>query len=91
MSQEKVNKYKEYKAHKKEILAKEKKKKFLTKIALYIAGIVIVGGIAVAIGITVRNEYRAYLASKPNYDASSLVISDMAGVLEEEETSAAEE
>ena len=40
-----------------------------------------VGG---AIGITIRNEYQAYLNGQPNYDTTQMLVGDLAGVLTEE-------
>ncbi len=85
MSQEKVNKYKEQKANRKEILAKEKRNKKLSKIAWISAAVIIVVGIVTALGIEIHRWYNdEYLPSLPTYSAETLVISDLAGVLEEE-------
>ena len=85
MSQEKVNKYKEQKANRKEIIAKEKRAKKLSKIAWISAAIIIVVGIVAALGIEIHRWYvNDYLPSLPTYSAETLVISDLAGVLEEE-------
>lgn len=85
MSQEKVNKYKEQKANRKEILAKEKKAKKLSKIAWISAAVIIVVGIVAALGIEIHRWYvKDYLPSLPTYSAETLVISDLAGILEEE-------
>ncbi len=84
MSVEKVNKYKEEKANRKEILEQQKKKAKQTRVAL-IAGVVVVVALIVgAIGLTVRNEYQAYLNAQPNYDASQMLVGDLAGVLVDE-------
>lgn len=91
MSQEKVNKYKERKANRKEILQKEKRNRKLEKAAWIIVFALIIAGIAAAIGIEIHNWYEnTYLPSRPDYTTESLIISDVAGVLEEE-TEAAEE
>ena len=50
MSQEKVNRYKEYKAHRKEILAKEKRKKLIARITGWTLLALVVVGIAGGIG-----------------------------------------
>ena len=92
MSQEKVNKYKEQKANRKELLAKEKRNKKLGKAAWIIVFVLIIAGIGTAIGIEINNWYKnTYLPSKPNYNAESLVISDVAGILESETESASED
>lgn len=92
MSQEKVNKYKEQKANRKELLAKEKRNKKLGKAAWIIVFVLIIAGIGTAIGIEIHRWYEnTYLPSQPDYSAESLVISDVAGVLEEETETAAED
>lgn len=90
MSVEKVNKYKEEKANRKEILEQQKKKAKQGKailIAVVVAVVVLVAG---AIGITVRNEYKAYLNAQPDYSASQMLVGDLAGVLAEETEAAGE-
>ena len=85
MSQLKVDKYKEYKKNKKEILAKQKRKKKIEKIATWTITIGILGGLAVAVGVTIYNEYQQKLASLPDYTSSSYMLSDLTGVLSMEE------
>ena len=84
MSVEKVNKYKEEKANRKEILEQQKKKAKQTKTAMIAGAVVVVALIVGAIGLTARNEYKAYLNAQPNYDASQMLVGDLAGVLAEE-------
>ena len=84
MSVEKVNKYKEEKANRKEILEQQKKKAKQTRAALIAGAVVVVALIVGAIGITVRNEYKAYLNAQPDYSATQMLIGDLAGVLEDE-------
>ncbi len=86
MSQEKVNKYKEYKKNKKQILAKQKKKKALDKILVGAVCAVVVLGLVAALGVTFRNMYRDYLASIPDYQVSGYVLDDLTGILAETET-----
>lgn len=86
MSVEKVNKYKEDKKNRKTILEKERKKKRLFRIGGWAAGIVIVAALVVMLGLTARNAYKDYQASRPDYSSDSLVISDMTGILDELET-----
>ena len=81
MSVEKVNKYKEEKANRKEILEKQKKQAKAVRTGVIAGGILAAALIVGAIGITIRNERRAYLASLPDYNATSMVVGDMAGVL----------
>ncbi len=84
MSVEKVNKYKEEKANRKEILEQQKKKAKQTKTAMIAGAAVVVVLIAGAIGITVRNEYNAYLNAQPDYSTTQMLVGDLAGVLADE-------
>ena len=85
MSQEKVNKYKEEKANRKETIAKKKRQQARNKmIAIAVAVVLAVGAVG-AIGLTIRNEYKAYINSLPSYSSTSFVVSDDAGVLSTEE------
>ena len=65
---------------------KEKRELFFWKLG----GIVFVVAVVVAICITGVNQFRAYQASRPDYNRTEMVVSDMAGVLEAESESAAE-
>lgn len=91
MSQEKVNKYKEYKKNRKEILAKEKRKQKIEKAAAYAVIGVFCAGVVGAIGVTAWNQHKAALAARPNYKSESYIVGDMNGILadptEEENTS----
>jgi len=84
MSVEKVNKYKEEKANRKEILEQQKKKAKQTRAALIAGAAVVVALIVGAIGITVRNEYKAYLNAQPDYSTTQMLAGDLAGVLQDE-------
>ena len=85
MSVEKMNYYKEQKAHRKENLAKEKRRKQTRHAAWVALGVIVAVGLCGAIGLTGYNAYRSYEAAKPDYSATSLVIGDVAGVLSMEE------
>ncbi len=92
MSVEKVNKYKEEKANRKETLAKQKKKAKAVKAGLITGGVVIVALLAAAIGLTIRNERIAYLNSRPDYNTTAMILGDLSGVLATEaETEASTE
>ena len=84
MSQEKVDKYKEYKKNKKKILKKEKNKALAEKLAAYAVGFAIIAAIIIAAGMGAVNSYKSYLSSRPNYDRTAYVLSDFSGVLETE-------
>lgn len=86
MSQAKMDKYKEYKKNKKQILAKQKKKKMLDKILVGTVCAVVVIGLIAALGVTFRNMYRDYVESLPDYQVSSYVLDDLSGIMEETET-----
>lgn len=84
MSREKVEKYKDYKKNKKEILAKEKRKLRIEKLTLTLAAVIMIGAISGGIGLSVYNGYKRGLALRPNYDREQLVINDMSSILAEE-------
>lgn len=86
MSQAKMDKYKEYKKNKKQILAKQKKKKMLDKILVGVVCAVVVIGLVAALGVTFRNMYRDYIESIPDYQVSGYVLDDLTGILAETET-----
>ena len=91
MSLEKVNKYKKDKKNRRQILEREKKKNARARIAGWIIGIAITAGLVAVLGLTAKNAYTNYQASKPNYTADSMVVNDMTGILNEldaEETEA---
>jgi len=81
MSQEKVNKYKEQKANRKELMAQEKRKKARNKLIAIVVTVIVAVGAVGAIGLTIRNEYKAYIDSLPSYGTTSFVLTDEAGVL----------
>lgn len=85
MSQEKVNKYKEEKANRKELIAKQKRQKARNKLIAIVVAVVLSVGAVGAIGLTIRNEYKAYIDSLPTYSSTSFIVSDDAGVLSTEE------
>ncbi|KIR03145.1 hypothetical protein P261_01960 [Lachnospiraceae bacterium TWA4] len=91
MSQQKVDRYKQEKANRRENLKKQKKKKLWTKIGLYGLAAVLTCGIVGGIGLTINNQYKAYIASQPDYSSTSKVIPDYANILADETESAAEE
>lgn len=81
MSVEKVNKYKEEKANRKEWIEKQKKQAKAMRAGVIAGAVVVVVLIVGAIGLTIRNERKAYLAALPDYNASTMIVGDMAGVL----------
>lgn len=91
MSQKKVDQYKEQKAKRKELVEKERKQKKRMKALLIAVVIVVIAGIGTGIGFTIRNQYIKIQNAKPDYSSSSLVVQDMAGILQEETTQAAGE
>ena len=90
MSVEKVNQYKKEKAGRKETLQKQKKQARLVKAGVILGAVLALALIAGAIGVTIRNERKAYLASLPTYQTETMLVGDMAGVLSEEETTEAD-
>ena len=85
MSQAKMNEYKEYKKNKKQILAKQKKKKLADKVIVWVVSLAVACGLIAALGITFRNMYRDYKASQLDYSVSSFVLDDLTGITEETE------
>lgn len=88
MSQEKVDRYKEQKAKRKELIEKERKQRRIMKAVTILIIVLIVAGIGTGIGFTIRNQYIKAQNAKPDYSSSSLVLQDMAGILTEDETAA---
>ena len=84
MSQQKVDKYKEQKARRKEIVEKERRDRKMRKDIAALNLILVIAGIGAGIGITIRNLYIKAQNAKPDYTESSLVVQDMAGILETE-------
>ena len=84
MSQEKVDKYKEQKARRKELLEKERKHRKIMKAVTSLIVVLVIAGIGTGIGFTIRNQYIKIQNAKPDYSSSSLVVQDMAGILTEE-------
>lgn len=84
MSQEKVERYKEQKANRKEILEKERKNKKRTKTIVILSLVLIIGAVGTAIGFTIYNEYQSYLAALPDYSRTVMVLDDWSGMLDEE-------
>ena len=74
-----MNKYDRRKERERE-QKKEKRELFLWKLG----GGVFALAVGVALGVTVFNQYRAYQASRRDYNRTEMVVNDMAGVLEEE-------
>lgn len=85
MSQRKVEEYKEYKKNRKEIIAREKRsarlKKWITGGVIGAVALLLVG----ALGLTCFNVYKDQQASKPVYEREALIISDLAGILTQDE------
>ena len=91
MSLEKMNYYKEQKAHRKENVAKEKRRKKTMRAAGYGISALVVIAICGAIGLTGYNAWKAQEAAKPDYSVTSQVIDDITGVTSMEEAEAAAE
>ncbi|WP_434310697.1 hypothetical protein [Hominifimenecus sp. rT4P-3] len=84
MSKEKVDSYKANKHNRKQEKEqerlKEKRELFLWKLG----GLVFAIAVVVAVVMTGVNQYKAYQASRPDYNRTQMVVSDMAGVLTED-------
>lgn len=90
MSQEKMERYQDFKKNRKELLAKEKKAKKNRKIAGIAAAAVVGLAILGALGVTGYNYVSDLIQAKPQYERSEMIIADIAGVLESEEASSEE-
>lgn len=86
MSQQKVDKYKEYKKNRKEIIAKEKRRKTLARITAWVVLVLAVCTVAGLIIVSAYNSYQTKQAAKPNYEASSFELADFAAITETEES-----
>lgn len=84
MSQAKVDRYKEQKAKRKEIMEQERKKRALNRAILIAVIVAVLGGIGTGVGFTIRNQILKAEAAKPDYSTTSYMLSDYAGILEEE-------
>ncbi len=78
MSQAKVNRYKEQKANRKKIMAKEKREKFLWKIGGCAAALVLVGWI----GFSAYNKF--YVPPRATYEVDTTAIDEYMNTLTEE-------
>ena len=80
MSQAKVDKYKDYKKNKKEILAKEKRKQRSSRIITWtIIGVILIG-LGTAVGVSIYNQEKARIAAMPDYTDTSLKLMDFSGI-----------
>jgi hypothetical protein len=80
VSKKKVEQYKDYKANRKVILEKQKKKAKRENF-LYIAVVVIILGIAIGgVTLTAYNAVKAEQALQPNYDSEELIIGDLSSI-----------
>lgn len=77
MSQEKVNARKEYKKNRKEILAKEKRQKEVSKLLAYLCGLVIIAGVGFSV-------YKKATPEKPQDNSAfyNLIQTDRYGFLD---------
>lgn len=91
MSQAKVDKYKEYKANRKAILAKQKREKKLAAIGGWALLALIVAGIIGGIVYYQYSKNQEYLASIPDYSVTDMELSDLVGILETETETVTEE
>lgn len=90
MSKEKVDAYKAQKANRKENIAKAKAKQKRDKWIGTALAVVIVAGLAFALGLTGWNEYQSYQNSRPDYAREEMVVSDLTGILDTVEETTAE-
>ena len=79
MSQQKVDKYKEFKKNQ-----KERKSKKRNALIWKIVGLVLAAGLVVALAITGWNTYDNWKQAQPIYTRDELIIGDIAGISETE-------
>lgn len=91
MSQEKVDKYKEYKKNRKDIIEKEQKAQKRSKLIGTVVGVVLGAALVAALVITGVNSYKAKKEARPVYDRDSYILADVAGILETEAESQPEQ
>lgn len=90
MSQQKVERYKELKRNRKQIIKKEKRRKMAGRvIALLIVSAISIL-ILLGLGNLIGSKVKEYRASLPVYTSTSFIIGDMAGVRAEETEQASE-
>lgn len=83
MSVEKVNKYKEEKKNRKEMVAKHKREQRRGSMIGGAIGLLLVAALVVMIALTGKNAYNNYKASQPDYNRDSYVVTDMTGILDD--------
>ncbi len=84
MSQAKVDQYKEFKQNRKANLEKEKKAKQRSALIWKIVGCVAALALVVALGITAYNAIKNRIQARPIYERESMVVNDVAGILQDE-------
>ena len=90
MSQEKVDRYKEYKKNRKENLEKEKKATKRRQLIWKIVGCVVALALVVALGITIYNAVSTRIQARPDYDRTEFIVADVAGIYATEAETEAE-
>ncbi len=80
MSQEKVDKYKEFKKNRKENIEKEKRQQKRTSLIWKIVACVLALGVVAALGITIYNGIQRSRQAAPQYDREGLIVQDVAGI-----------
>jgi len=80
MSVEKVNKYKDKKYNRAE--DENKREKLMRKIMGWGAGMLLGGGLLLAIVLGGVGAYRSYIHGIPDYNRTQMVVTDMTGILD---------
>lgn len=81
MSQAKVDQYKEYKKNRKEILAKEKRRKTRQKVFSWVLVVAVLGALSGAVGVSMYNSHQEKLAALPDYTSETgFILNDLCSI-----------
>ena len=84
MSQKKVDERKEYKKNRRENIRKEQRQEKLGRATAWIVAAIFVIGIGIAGGVYIHNRNKAQEEALPTYNATSFMLSDLAGIQQED-------
>lgn len=91
MSQAKVDKYKDYKKNRKEILEKQKRKRTVYKAIAWLVGVTVAGLLLFAVAYSGYGSYLDWKAKQPVYTRDGYIVPDMVGYHEDPTEASTEE